>query len=793
MKKILFGILCLIMLFITSSCDQIIVERQDQEDIYLLAVEAGYSGTYEEWLETVKGDKGDQGISVLSIDKTSSDGLVDTYTIKYSDGKTSTFTITNGKDGNRWYYGKTIDSSLGNVNDYFLNTENFNIYKKTESSWEKICNIKENTDFGETYSINSYYMINDGLTELAANAVELVIDDKTGIAYACYLSSETSLGESSSLVKIAKFNILQPSNVMWVTVFDKTEDFGGHSLSECNIIDLDDSTIRVFVVDLVTQQYYYKDVDKKTLNVKEKNEVMVQENDETTPGSFNANNINTIISNMGGQQFNYLQFTSKIIYVDGYYYTTVCGGNAKQNFLFMKSVNGSIWTICSVVKHFVNYEAMLEYYDGKFWVMCRNGSTIPSDNKQQNLLYSEDGINWTQSNLELETSDTRPYLFQYQGELFLAYSSPLEENYSTIRNWRCNVHVGKIVSNNGVETFEEVIYKQSKFGIVYYALTDWYGKMIMLYSSGEIHPTEGLMSGWSQGKDCLNYTILHTEEPQLNFKKLSNIIIEKMPLRLKYSVGEIFDSSGLVVKAKYDDNSYKKINNYKISNPDMTTPGKKTITVTYTENNISKIAAFEIEVLEELKLYEEISSIKSTNEQYIKTNITTTKNTQIIIKMMKPTNDNVIDENGRWLFGSGARNFGMCLKPDGKYVLDIGGVRYQAGTINWQEGMNTLILGNGVYTLNGGPISNDISITSEVNPASDFRILGNPSSGFNTYLGATIYEIIIYNEDIKVMHLVPAKMIENNRIGFYDYVSNKMIFSSTTVDFYEGSINAENE
>lgn len=99
MKKILFGILCLIMLFITSSCDQIIVEQQDQEDIYLLAVEAGYSGTYEEWLETVKGDKGDPGVSVLSIDKTSSDGLVDTYTIKYSDGKTSTFIVTNGKDG----------------------------------------------------------------------------------------------------------------------------------------------------------------------------------------------------------------------------------------------------------------------------------------------------------------------------------------------------------------------------------------------------------------------------------------------------------------------------------------------------------------------------------------------------------------------------------------------------------------------------------------------------------------------------------------------------------------------
>ena len=38
--------------------------------------------------------------NVLSIEKTSTDGLVDTYTITYTDGSTSTFTITNGKDGN---------------------------------------------------------------------------------------------------------------------------------------------------------------------------------------------------------------------------------------------------------------------------------------------------------------------------------------------------------------------------------------------------------------------------------------------------------------------------------------------------------------------------------------------------------------------------------------------------------------------------------------------------------------------------------------------------------------------
>ena len=58
-----------------------------------------------------KGDKGDTGaqgekgnpgkdaVSILGVAKTGSDGLTDTYTITYSDGHTSQFTVTNGKDG----------------------------------------------------------------------------------------------------------------------------------------------------------------------------------------------------------------------------------------------------------------------------------------------------------------------------------------------------------------------------------------------------------------------------------------------------------------------------------------------------------------------------------------------------------------------------------------------------------------------------------------------------------------------------------------------------------------------
>lgn len=61
-----------------------------------------------------KGDKGSDGLSVkvLSVQKTKTEGLTDTYTIFFSDGTTTEFTVTNGgvpyigENGN-WWYGET--------------------------------------------------------------------------------------------------------------------------------------------------------------------------------------------------------------------------------------------------------------------------------------------------------------------------------------------------------------------------------------------------------------------------------------------------------------------------------------------------------------------------------------------------------------------------------------------------------------------------------------------------------------------------------------------------------------
>ena len=43
--------------------------------------------------------EGEQGTNIKSVEKSASDGLTDTYTITLTDGSTTSFTVTNGKDG----------------------------------------------------------------------------------------------------------------------------------------------------------------------------------------------------------------------------------------------------------------------------------------------------------------------------------------------------------------------------------------------------------------------------------------------------------------------------------------------------------------------------------------------------------------------------------------------------------------------------------------------------------------------------------------------------------------------
>ena len=164
---------------------------QDGKSAYELAVENGFSGTITEWMDSlvgqdgadgsalrtgngependlgldgdsfvdlesynfyvkeagewvlkgnIKGANGLNGISIVSVEKTNTEGLVDTYTITYSDGNTTTFTVTNGvqgQDGNTLLVGTGAPTSetTANVGDSYIDVETWKLYVKGEDNW----------------------------------------------------------------------------------------------------------------------------------------------------------------------------------------------------------------------------------------------------------------------------------------------------------------------------------------------------------------------------------------------------------------------------------------------------------------------------------------------------------------------------------------------------------------------------------------------------------------------------------------------------------------------------------
>lgn len=136
-KNIRLSLITILISGLIMSCsnkEQLLPERDKIKEIYELAKESGFKGTYEEWIASITGEKGDpghspivtigpngnwfidgndsdilakgetgpqgeQGVSIISIVKTDSKDNIDVYTITYSNGSTSTFEVTNGVNG----------------------------------------------------------------------------------------------------------------------------------------------------------------------------------------------------------------------------------------------------------------------------------------------------------------------------------------------------------------------------------------------------------------------------------------------------------------------------------------------------------------------------------------------------------------------------------------------------------------------------------------------------------------------------------------------------------------------
>ena len=114
-----------------------------------------------------------EAVSIASIEKTGTEGRVDTYTIYYSNGQTYTFTVTNGADGangtngingTNGTDGHTPTLSIGENGNWYIDGEDTGICAEGKNG--------ENGDNGNTPTIeistDGYWVINGEKTEYKA-------------------------------------------------------------------------------------------------------------------------------------------------------------------------------------------------------------------------------------------------------------------------------------------------------------------------------------------------------------------------------------------------------------------------------------------------------------------------------------------------------------------------------------------------------------------------------------------------------------------------------------------------
>ena len=103
---------------------------------------------------SAQGQQGQNGVSVTSIIKTSSNGLVDTYTITYSNGNTSTFTVTNGEQGLQGNQGNQGEQGVSVVSTT-INDDGDLIFTFSNGQVVNAGHIRDVEEFTVTFHIGS--------------------------------------------------------------------------------------------------------------------------------------------------------------------------------------------------------------------------------------------------------------------------------------------------------------------------------------------------------------------------------------------------------------------------------------------------------------------------------------------------------------------------------------------------------------------------------------------------------------------------------------------------------------
>ena len=106
-----------------------------------------------------------------------------------------------------------------------------------------------------------------------------------------------------------------------------------------------------------------------------------------------------------------------------------------------------------------------------------------------------------------------------------------------------------------------------------------------------------------EGKTTTFSVTVNEPVPPTPEKTLESITISG-PTKTTYELGEDLDTTGLVVTAHYDNNTTATVTNVTVTGYNKNQSGEQTITVSYTEGDVTKTATFTVTVAEPTPIYE---------------------------------------------------------------------------------------------------------------------------------------------------------------------------------------------
>lgn len=179
---------------------------------------------------------GPDGVGILSIEKTATAGLVDTYTVTYTDGDTDTFTVTNGTDG-VGIVSIEKTATVGLVDTYTITLSDGNTYDFTVTNGSGGSGVPEGGTTGQVLAKKSdadgdvEWVNPSGGSDVSSEIASLSAATSELASETTVLASENST-QNSQLGSLSSENSTQASEINSLSTENSTQSSEISSLSQ---------------------------------------------------------------------------------------------------------------------------------------------------------------------------------------------------------------------------------------------------------------------------------------------------------------------------------------------------------------------------------------------------------------------------------------------------------------------------------------------------------------------------------------------------------------------------------